>query len=69
MSYGKLAYCTDPLCTNKLPCRNCGGFGTPIDTHPIESYVVGPSRNRKCECGSGLKFKHCCGSEKRKAHR
>lgn len=23
-----------------------------------------PSRNAKCECGSGKKQKHCCGCEK-----
>ncbi|NUL04656.1 SEC-C domain-containing protein [Streptomyces lunaelactis] len=24
---------------------------------------TGPVRNRSCVCGSGLKFKRCCGQE------
>ena len=28
---------------------------------PTDSAIVGPSRNKPCPCGSGKKYKRCCG--------
>lgn len=41
------------------------GFRWPGKSHPPHRYRdtgirKGPNRNRRCPCGSMLKFKHCC---------
>lgn len=37
-------------------CRRCASF----TTHTIKNNTPRVTRNQKCPCGSGLKFKRCC---------
>jgi uncharacterized protein YecA (UPF0149 family) len=37
-----------------------GGEANPADSTPVRNAKVG--RNDPCPCGSGKKFKKCCGS-------
>lgn len=44
----------------KLYGKTRAKFGVLEEVLPASSK---PKRNAKCLCGSGKKFKHCCGSE------
>ena len=36
-------------------------FEDAIDKEPVFARSEKPPRNARCSCGSGLKYKHCCG--------
>lgn len=31
------------------------------ETFPVSQHIMNPGRNNPCSCGSGKKYKHCCG--------
>jgi hypothetical protein len=62
----------------RLVCRTCektgenrvgksfycaGHFKQLVQTQPIKRINAKQQRNSKCSCGSGKKYKHCCGKE------
>lgn len=41
--------------------KDCGFFSKPIRNVPQYARKKEQGRNEKCKCGSGKKYKHCCG--------
>jgi len=47
----------------RIPSLECIDFNKakPPACRPIEKKEITPCRNSKCPCGSGKKYKQCCG--------
>jgi uncharacterized protein YchJ len=41
--------------------KDCGYFPKPVRDRPDLMPKKEQGRNEKCNCGSGKKYKHCCG--------
>ncbi len=52
----------EKLYSNQLPGADEPALPKPVD--PIKNEGKAAKRNEPCPCGSGYKYKKCCGKEK-----